>query len=300
VNHVPQRPLQAFLVALAAVGILSVMDAVMKGLVIAIGIFAVSVWRAVVNLVIASALYLPRRLPWPSRATLKIHVSRAALMTVMAVLFFWGLARVPLAQAIALTFIAPLIALLLAVQFLGERIGPRSIAGSLTAFAGVIVIVIGQATGELGPEALIGSAAILGSALCYAGNIVMTRRLALAAKPLEMFYFQSVTVMALWALVIAVARIPPLPDGQWGWIIVASVMATAGGLMFAWSYARAEASYLAVTEYSAFLWAAALGWLIFDENVTNYTLGGAAMIVGGCLLAARRKPPAMPEIKATA
>jgi S-adenosylmethionine uptake transporter len=300
VNRVPQIPVQAFLVALAAVGILSIMDAVMKGLVLAIGIFAVSVWRSVVNLVIAAALYLPRRLPWPSRETLKIHVIRGAVMTVMAVLFFWGIARVPLAQAIALTFIAPLIALLLAVVFLGERIGPRSIGGSLAAFAGVIVIVLGQATGELGPEALIGSAAILGSALCYAANIVMTRRLALAAKPLEIFYFQSLTVMALWALVIAFAGIPPLPNGQWGWIIAASLMATAGSLMFAWSYARAEASYLAVTEYSAFLWAAALGWLIFDENVTGYTLTGAAMIVGGCLLAARRKPAAMPEIEATA
>jgi S-adenosylmethionine uptake transporter len=48
-------------------------------------------------------------------------MSRAALVTVMAVLFFWGIARVPLAQAIALTFIAPLIALLLAVLFWARR-----------------------------------------------------------------------------------------------------------------------------------------------------------------------------------
>jgi S-adenosylmethionine uptake transporter len=300
VNIVPQRPVQAFLVALAAVGILSIMDALMKALVLAIGIFAVSVWRSAVSLVIASALYLPRRLPWPSLQTLKIHVSRAALMTVMALLFFWGIARVPLAQAIALTFIAPLIALVLAVLFLGERIGPRSIAGSLAAFAGVIVIVLGQARGELGPEALSGSAAILASALCYAANIVMTRRLALAAKPLEMNFFQALTAMALWAAVVAVAGVPQLPGGQWSWIIAASLMSTAGALLFAWSYARAEASYLAVTEYSAFLWAAALGWLIFDENVTGYTLAGAALIVGGCLLASRRKPAAMPEIEATA
>lgn len=298
-NRVPQIPVPAFLVALAAVGILSIMDAVMKALVIALGIFAVSVWRSVVNLVIASALYLPRRLPWPTRETLKIHVSRGALMTVMALLFFWGIARVPLAQAIALTFIAPLIALLLAVLFLGERIGPRSIGGSLAAFAGVIVIVLGQARGELGPDALLGTLAILASALCYAANIVMTRRLALAAKPLEMNFFQSVTVMALWAIAVAVLGIPALPRDQWGWIIAASLMSTAGALLFAWAYARAEASYLAVTEYSAFLWAAALGWLVFDENVTGYTLAGAALIVGGCLVASRRKPAVPPEIEAT-
>lgn len=299
-NRVPQQPVLAFAVALAAVGALSVMDAVMKALVIALGIYAVSVWRSVVNLAIGAALYLPRRLPWPSSATLRIHVARAALVTVMAVLFFWGIARVPLAQAIALTFIAPLIALLLAVVFLGERIGPRSIGGSIAAFAGVLVIVLGQARADLGPEALIGSAAILGSAVCYAGNIVMMRRQALSAKPLEINFFQALTVMAIWIVAMAIFGTPETPGGQWGPIIVASLLSTAGGLLFAWAYARAEASYLAVTEYSAFLWAAALGWLVFGERVTGYTLAGAVLIVGGCLAASRRKPAVPPEIEATA
>ena len=299
-NRVPQHSIQAFLAALAAVGILSIMDAVMKALVIALGIFAVSVWRSLVNLAIASALYLPRRLPWPSRKTLTIHVSRGALMTVMALMFFWGIARVPLAQGIALTFIAPLIALLLAAVFLGERIGPRSIGGSVAAFLGVIVIVLGQARAELGPDALLGTLAILGSALCYAVNIVMMRQQALAAKPLEINFFQSLTVMTLWALAVAVFGLPSWPGVQWNWILVASAMSTAGLLLFAWAYARAEASYLAVTEYSAFLWAAVLGWLVFDEHVTGYTLAGAALIVGGCLLAARGKPAVPPEIEATA
>jgi S-adenosylmethionine uptake transporter len=300
VNRVPQHPILAFAAALAAVGVLSMMDAVMKALVIALGIYALSVWRATVNLVIGSALYLPRQLPWPAAATMRIHVARAVVVTVMAVLFFWGIARVPLAQAIALTFIAPLIALLLAVLFLGERIGPRSIAGSIAAFVGVLVIVFGQAAGELGREALIGSAAILGSALCYAVNIVMMRRQAIAAKPLEINFFQAATVMLLWLVVIAILGVPAMPGDQWGWIIVASLMSTAGGLLFAWAYARAEASYLAVTEYSAFLWAAALGWLVFEETVTGYTLAGAVLIVGGCLIASRRKPAVPPEIEATA
>ena len=298
-NRVPQHPVAAFLVALAAVGILSIMDAVMKALVLALGIFAVSVWRSLVNLAIAAALYLPRRLPWPSRRTLKIHVSRGALVTLMAVLFFWGIARVPLAQGIALTFIAPLIALLLAVLFLGEKIGPRSIGGSVAAFVGVLVIVLGQARAELGPGVLVGSLAILASALCYAGNIVMMRQQALAARPLEINFFQCLTVMAIWAVVVIVAGVPTLPGVEWTWVVIAALMSTAGGLLFSWAYARAEASYLAVTEYSAFLWAAALGWLVFEERVTGYTLAGAFLIVGGCLLASRSKPAVPPGIEAT-
>ena len=53
-NRVAQHPVQAFAAALAAVGVLSIMDAVMKALVLAIGIFAVSVWRSLANLVLAS------------------------------------------------------------------------------------------------------------------------------------------------------------------------------------------------------------------------------------------------------
>ena len=92
-NRVAQHPVQAFGAALAAVGILSIMDAVMKALVLAIGIYAVSILRSVVSLIFAGGLYLPRRLPWPDRPVLRIHVLRGVIVTVMAFLFFWGRKR---------------------------------------------------------------------------------------------------------------------------------------------------------------------------------------------------------------
>ena len=298
-NRVAQHPFQAFLAALAAVGTLSIMDAVMKHLVLAIGIFAVSIWRAVANLILSAGLCLPRRSARPSRKTLAIHVIRGIVVTVMAVLFFWGIGRVPLAQAIALTFIAPLIAMLLAPLFLDEQLGARSVIGAIGAFAGVVVIVLGQARAELGPKVLIGSAAIIVSALCYAGNILMMRWQALAAKPLEINFFQAVVVLALWLAVLPIVGVPAWPQGQTGWVIAASALSTGGGLLFSWVYARGEASYLAVTEYSGFLWAATLGWLVFHEPVSAYTVAGAVLIVGGCLIAARRKAEP-PEIEAVA
>jgi S-adenosylmethionine uptake transporter len=300
VNRVTQHPIKAFAVALAAVAALSIMDAIMKHLVIAIGIIAVSVWRAFANLGISAALYLPTRESWPSRATLRIHIARAVVVTVMAFLFFWGIGRVHLAQAIALTFVAPLLALLLAAVFLGERIGRQSIIGSVLAFGGVIVIVVGQARVAIDAEALLGTAAIIGSALTYAVNIVLMRHQAMAARPLEINFFQSLTIMALWVAALLVVGLPALPVGQWHWIAVAAVLSTAGTLLFAWAYARGEASYLAVTEYSAFLWASALGWIVFAERVTGYTLAGAVLIVAGCLLASRRKPAVAPEIEVAA
>jgi S-adenosylmethionine uptake transporter len=293
-------PVHGFLAALAAVAVLSIMDAVMKHLVLVIGIFAVSVWRAFANFMVAAALYLPRGLPPPDRGTLRIHVLRSVVVTIMAFLFFWGIGRVPLAQAIALTFIAPLIAMLLAVPLLGETLGKSSIAGSLAAFAGVLVIVVGQGRKASGDAVLLGTAAIMGSALCYAVNIILMRRQALAAGPLEINFFQSLCVLLLWSVAMPLYGAPDWPGIQWGWILVASLLSTSGTLLFAWAYARGEASYLAATEYSAFLWASVLGWLVFQERLSLYTLSGAVMIIGGCLVASRRKFAAPPEIDVAA
>jgi S-adenosylmethionine uptake transporter len=146
---------------------------------------------------------------------------------------------------------------------------------------------------------LLGSAAIIGSALCYAVNIVMMRWQALAAKPLEINFFQSLTVMVTWLLAMAFAGVPQWPAGQWHWIALAALLSTAGTLLFAWAYARGPASYLSVTEYSGFVWAAALGWLVFGERVSLYTLVGALLIVGGCIIAARGKITEPPEMDYT-
>jgi S-adenosylmethionine uptake transporter len=296
VNRAPEHHLQGFLAALAAVAALSIMDAVMKHLVLVIGVVAVSFWRSVANFLISLALYVPGRSSWPDRRTIWLHLIRSIVVTVMATLFFWGIGRVPLAQAIALTFIAPLIAMLLAAWSLDEHVGRKSLLGALTAFLGVIVIVFGQARAHVGNEVLFGVAAIIGSALCYAINIVLMRHQALAARPLEINFFQSSTVMLLWLVAVLVIGIPAWPDFEWRWIALAAILSTCGTLLFAWGYARGPASYLAVTEYSGFLWASLMGWLVFSETISSYTTGGAILIVAGCLIAAGRKP-LPPEIE---
>jgi S-adenosylmethionine uptake transporter len=300
VNRAPQHPVQGFLAALGAVSVLSIMDAVMKHLVLVIGLIAVSVWRSAVNLAISTVLYLPRSEAWPDRRTIRLHVARSVIVTVMAALFFWGIGRVPLAQAIALTFIAPLIAMHLAAWTLDEHVARASIIGALGAFAGVLVIVLGQARAHVASDVLLGVAAIIASALCYAVNIVLMRHQALAAKPLEINFFQCVTVMVLWLAVLPVVGVPTSPGVQWSWIALAATLSTSGTLLFAWGYARGPASYLAVTEYSGFLWASLMGWLFFRERVSLYTAIGAVLIVGGCLIAARRRRPLPPEIDVAA
>ncbi|HEY0627373.1 MAG TPA: DMT family transporter [Allosphingosinicella sp.] len=290
----------AFVVATLGIALFSVMDAVMKGLVLAIGAYATLFWRSLVSLGLSSALYLPQRQGWPSRKTLRIHIGRGALTTVMGVLFFWGLGRVPLAQAIALAFIAPLISLYLAAVLLHEKVGGKTVGASVVAFGGVLLIFLGQARADLGREALIGSFAILCSALCYALNIILMRRQSLAAGPVEIGFFQNMTVAVLMlaALPLLGTELPSL--ATWPWIVGAALLSTGSLMILSWAYAHAEASYLAATEYTSFLWAALLGWIFFSEEVSLYTLAGAALIVAGCIFAARRPEEANPHLEAAA
>ena len=143
-------PVIAFMVGSSASPVLG-MDAVMKGLVLSIGTTTMF-WRNLVG-VGMSGRSICRRRAWPPMSTMKIHVARGVLSTVMGFLFFWGLARVPLAQAIALAFIAPLVALYPRGRLPQGGDGPRTIVASLIAFAGVIVILFGQAQADLGRDA---------------------------------------------------------------------------------------------------------------------------------------------------
>ena len=291
-------PLTAFLVGMLGIALFSGMDAVMKGLVLAIGVFATMLWRNLAGAIVTGALYLARRKTWPSASLLRLHIGRGALSTLMGFLFFWGIGRIPLAQAVALAFIAPVIALYLAAVLLHEKIAARTIAGSLLAFGGVLFIFVGQTRLDLGREGLLGSLAVLASAACYALNIILMRRQALLADPLEISFFQAISVTVILGTLVPVVG-TEFPDAaHWPTILFAGTLAVVSSMLLSWAYARAEASYLATTEYTAFLWAALFGWLVFREPLLPWTVCGAALIVGGCIIAARRADEANPKLEA--
>lgn len=293
-------PLPAFAVAVIGVGVLSAMDAAMKSLSLAVGAFEALSWRSLVAALLVGVPYLALPRPKPSREAIRLHLMRGAIMVPMSFLFFWGLARVPMAQAIALAFVAPLLALFLAAAILHERIDRRMLGGSLLAFAGVVLIFVGQARAEVGRDALLGSIAILASALLYAFNIILMRQQALKARPLEIAFFQfAIGAAGFWA-VAAVVGPPPVPSGEEPALAAATMLSIAGMLLLAWAYARAGAGYLATTEYSGFLWAMLFGWIVFGESVSPFTLVGAVLIVGGCFIAAKKPEQAAPALETAA
>jgi S-adenosylmethionine uptake transporter len=278
--------LAAFAVATLGIAVFSAMDAVVKGLSLALGAYNALLWRSFAGVAISGILFVATRTAWPTRSVMRVHLIRGSVSAVMAIAFFWGLARVPMAQAVALTFIAPLIALFLAAVLLKEHVGRTAIIASLLAIIGVGVILTGQARAELGPEAFHGTLAILVSAVCYAYNIILMRQQAQVAAPIEIAFFQSLIVSALFTLALpffgAVPALVHLPA-----IIGAAALATVSLLLLSWAYARGQASYLAPTEYTSFLWAALFGFVVFGETVSPFTLAGAALIITGCVIAAR-------------
>ena len=286
----PATATAALAVACLAIFLLTAMDAVMKGLVLAVGVYNTMLWRSLLATAAAGAAWTSGERKWPTRPALTLHALRGVVIAIVTLFFFWGLARLPLAETIALSFIAPLIALYLAAVLLGEKIGRSAIWGSLAGMAGVAIIMAGKfGQQELSDEALLGVGAILVSTIFYAYNLILARKQAQVAGPVEIAFFQNLALLTTFATAAPwLGRF--LPGDLWLPLVVATGLSLTGLVLLIWSNARAEAQYLIPTEYSAFIWAIALGWFFFDEAVTWTTLAGAGLIVASCLIAARSNP----------
>lgn len=281
-------PIIPFAVCCAGVALFSVMDAAMKGLSLAIGLYNALFWRAVAGSLLGLALMFLLRQPWPSRAVLRLHVLRGVVVAGMAMLFFWALMRMPIAEAIALSFIAPLIALYLAALLLDERISRQAIGASVLGLLGVVVILSGRMRGGYDAAALLGAGAVLVSAVLFAWNLVLQRQQAQLASPVEVAFFQHIVMLGVFSLGAPwLLAAPPLSAAPM--VLLAAGLAFTSLAALAWAYARAQAQVLIPVEYTAFIWAAIFGWLAFGEKLTASTMAGAGLIVTGCLIAARSK-----------
>ncbi len=280
--------LKPVLAALAGIALYSAMDTVMKGASVAIGGYSAFLLRNLLAVAVLGPLFWWRVGRFPRREVFRLHVLRGTVLAFMGWTFFASLVLLPLAEAIAISFIAPLVALYLAAVTLGEEIRPKAIVGSLLGLLGVIIIVGGKIGRErLDQDALTGIALVLVSALLYAWNLVLQRQQALVAAPLEASTFQAGVITLV--LGIGAPFLLVLPDAHnWNLLAISAVLAIAAAMLFTWAYARSETQRLVPIEYTAFLWAALFGWLAFNEPVTATTLLGAVTIVAGCWIATRR------------
>ena len=290
------RPFIPFMVAAAGVGTFSLMDAAMKDLALSIGAYNAVMWRNCIGALLMGVLFVGTRQKWPSVHLLKIHLWRSIVVAVMAVSFFWSLTKLPLAEAIGLSFIAPVIALYLAAVMLKETIGKEAIWASLAGLGGVAIIMAGRLSGHYTMDHIWGAAAVLFSAVVFAYNLILARQQAQVSGPIEIAFFQNLFV----ALTLGLAApwfLQPIGMSDAPMVGASAALAVISLLLLSWAYARAEAQILIPVEYTAFVWAAFFGWLFFAEPVTWPVLVGTALIVGGSLIAARAKPVPVNQVE---
>ena len=276
-----------FAAAALGVGFLSLMDAFMKEAALAAGAYTATVLRSLIGAMIIAPFWLYKKTGWPHREVLKLHLERGVISALMALSFFYSLTKLPLAEAIAISFIAPLIALYLARILLGEEIQTKAIWASFLGFVGTLIIIAGRiGQGEFDDDIALGLAALGFSALLYAYNFIVIRKQSQKAGPVEIATFHS-GVGGLVLLLFA-PLLGSMPQTQTLVpIALAGILTVLGAMAIAWAYARAEAQALVPMEYSGFLWASLFGWVFFREAVTVPTLAGTMLIVSGCWIAAR-------------
>jgi drug/metabolite transporter (DMT)-like permease len=224
----------------------------------------------------------------PTRDATLYNGLRAGLVVLTATSFFFALSLLPLADAIALSFISPVLTALMGTLILGERLDWRIAVALVAGFLGMLLIVGGKlgSTG-VGPEVLIGAAAVLLSAVAYSLNIIMLRHRATRDPLAQIILFQNagptliLLLPALWVWVT-----PGLADlGQFA---ICGTLGVVAHTMLAHAFARIEAAKLAPIGYVTLVWGVLFGFLFFAEVPGLATLSGAAMIVIGTLITQRR------------
>jgi drug/metabolite transporter (DMT)-like permease len=279
------------MMAALGVAVLSCMDAIMKIVSSVYPIGQVVGLRYAAGSLFAAMAFLLMGGTWPTRDAVKRNLVRAVVVLCTASTFFTAIARLPLVEAIALTFLAPLLMLLLGRLILKEPISPRALVGIGIGFAGVLVIARGQEVNPASPLDPIGLAAALACPFFYALSLVLMRQQSAKDSTITIVALSNLFAFLLVTPVMVVQWRPPSVDHLLVFT-VAGLFGTCGHLCMAWAYSRAHAGRLGILEYTAFLWAAMFGFFFFAEIPTGWTLAGAAMIIVACAFSAlgRSKP----------
>ena len=274
----------------AGIGTLCLMDVVVKHLSATIDVPVVTLARYVTGTILALAVWQWQGRPRLTREMLPLHIARGALIASMAFCFYWSLTKLPLAEAITLSFIAPLLVPPLASLLLREKVQPRVYAAGALGFAGVLVTA--QGAPDFSGDRLLALAAVLYAAVAYAGSAVLLRARAGTDGATVVTLMGALIPMIILSPVAIGAAPPDLPTI--GWFMLLGLIGNIGMQLLSRAYAKIEAQVLAVMEFTALPWAALFGWVFFAEPVRPQVWAGAGIIFAACLWASRleRKPAA--------
>lgn len=274
--------------AVAGIALLSVMDAIIKGVAARYPVVEVAFMRFLVGSVVMAGVVAVVRPGRPSRETLLVNGGRAILVVATATTFFFALSALPLAETLALSFLAPVFIAMFGALILRERIDRRIVGALAAGFAGMVVIVSAKAGGgSLTGTALWGAIAAVTSAVTYALAMVLLRARAAKDPVVTIVALQNVVPAAILLVPAAIVWVTPTVRDA-ALFVAVGMLGVSGHLLLACAFAKAEAARLAPLEYTALVWAVILGFAFFGEVPTLSTMAGAALILGGALIASRR------------
>ena len=256
-----------------AILLFTAMDATAKGLIERYPAPQV-VWARFAGQLLIVLVLLNLRTPTLLRTDYpKLHLARSAFQLGATGLFFMSLPHVGLAEATALTDINPVLITLGAALFLGERLGPRRIAGVVVALIGALII-LRPGLGVFSPWALLP----LGAAVCYTGNALLTRHLGPREPVWTSLLHASIFGTLVSALVLPFVWVP-ISGADLLLFTLVGFLGTGAQLCIIRSFSMTEAAIVAPFAYLGIIFATFWGALLYDQWPDGWTLLGALVIV---------------------
>ncbi|MGE0723639.1 MAG: DMT family transporter [Alphaproteobacteria bacterium] len=215
---------------------------------------------------------------------LGLQLTRSGLHLLSMLSFFTGIAVVPLAEASAITFIAPFVVTALSGPMLGEKVGIRRWSAVVVGFAGALVVVR-PGTGAVPPEA----ALIFVSATCYGIYQILTRRVAAGDRPEVSAVYSGLVGTAVMTLAVPFFWVWPTSLLDAVLFLSLGILGAIGHYFLARAFMWGPASVIAPFNYGQLIIASTCGYLVFGQAPDRWTWTGAAIIVASGLYIAYRE-----------
>ena len=280
--HNEQVPLGIMLMVLG-MAVLNAMDAISKLLTVEHSGVQVAWARYTFHLAPMVLLAGPARVKRMVRtASPWAQIARSASLTVSAVLIIIAFSLMPLADAIAVSFIAPLLIVALSAPFLGERVGLHRWVAVVVGFVGMLVLV--WPSGDVLDA---GSLFAIGAAVFWAIGMLLTRHVR-GDDPWSTLFYTALVGTVLLSVVVPFFWSAPSITG-WGLMLAMGVLGGIAHTFIINAFRHAGASLLAPFNYTLLVWAMLYGWFLFGDFPDARTLLGAAIIIAAGLYAWHRE-----------
>jgi drug/metabolite transporter (DMT)-like permease len=211
------------------------------------------------------------------------HLLRTLLASGAMFGFFYGLARMPLVNALTLGFTAPLMVTALSVPFLGEHVGWRRWTAVVFGFIGVLII-LRPGAGLMTPAAM----SVIAAAFCYACLAITARKLSTTETSYSLSVYVITGPLLFSGILLPGDWVAPSVSG-WGLFLLAGACSAIAWVGIIGGYRRASPAMLAPFEYTALIGGAIAGYYIWNEVPDRWVVTGAIVIIGSGLFVVYRE-----------